>query len=173
MSVSIIIQLLKSNLFSWWCEVCVSHSSIWLRDHLEIYGRLRCQEWIILDEYLMKAQLQILIELSHQLPKQKGILFPCPAGATPNKIKPSQSSRLKIFSNVSKSRNYADPLSPCSQIQLIATALFPYSTTWYVQIAQFQRNLHFSGWCSRHKITLLQKSAKKLSKRMQIFRFLN
>lgn len=38
MSVSIIIQLLKSNLFSWWCEVYVSHYSIWLRDHLEIYG---------------------------------------------------------------------------------------------------------------------------------------
>lgn len=68
--------------------------------------KVRSQEQIILDESLMIAQLQILIELSHRLPKQNSKLLPCLTGEVPDKIKPSERSRLKIFSNASKCTNY-------------------------------------------------------------------
>lgn len=133
---------------------------------------LRCQEWIILDESLMKAQLQILIELSHQLPKLKNILLPCPAEATPNKIKPSQSSRLKIFSNVSKSRIILILYPTVAKYSSLLQHCFHTAQHGRCKLLHFRGIYTSLANCSRHKITFLKKLTNKLSKRMQIFRFL-
>lgn len=44
MSIGIIIQLLKSDLISWWCEVRISHSTIWLGDQQETSGRAQAKK---------------------------------------------------------------------------------------------------------------------------------
>jgi len=76
----------------------------------------RSQEQTVLDETLVKAQPQISIELPHQLPKQNSILLPCLTAEAPSKIKPSESFRLKIFSNALKRTNYNKLSAQCSPI---------------------------------------------------------
>lgn len=134
--------------------------------------KLRSQEQIVLGKSLMKAQPQKLIELSHRLPEQNSILLPCQTGEAANKIKPSESSRLKIFSNASKCTN-------CNELSAQYSNIAHCHSTVSIQYNLVGVNCFISEefpllWLNAADIKsrLSKKLAKKLSKRMETFRFL-